>query len=179
MRLLLALFLIVLTACSTVSAPARSPAPPARKEIVFYVDKRFADGDKAAIYQAVYEWKRAMVAVADIKVHEDPRKDARILVTAGRWAPEEDGTILGVTSDLKGRMIRLDVVNINDFNLDMRQVVLHEIGHAFGVDHQIIGLMYPSVNGIFSMACIDVITATVVERENDYPEGSVVPSCGQ
>lgn len=177
MRFLILACVLSLFGCSSLPMPPRSPAPPPRKEITFYVDKGFADGDKAAIYQALHEWRRALAKVADVRVHEDPRKDARILVTLGHWEPEEEGQILGVTSDLKGRMIRLDVEAINSNNLDFRQVTLHEIGHALGVDHQIIGLMYPSVNGMFAMACIDVITATAVEEANDYPEGSVHATC--
>ncbi len=173
--LFLSLFLF---ACGRAPAPApvAPPTSPSLPAMIVFVSPEFKETEKAGIYAALREWGFALRSHVRITITERYQDASQFIVSLGHWEPEEDGIILGVTSRLYGRMIRLDRTAIETNNLEWRHVMLHEFGHALGADHSFLTLMHPGISWR-APDCIDMETADEVAKAKKWKKGTVHPTC--
>ena len=135
-------------------------------------------GEKAEIiFAATDEWKRATRGAADLRAHIGNEGAARIRETFDGASDAVGLTLIETwTVDIGIDMALLsgqaEAMGVTE-DQELKDVVMHELGHAFGVDHQTTGLM---VSSGYGGGCIDGLTLSLFCANYACPSGAA-PTC--
>lgn len=153
---LISMALLVIT--TQIVAP-QSAERPSHIHKTLLVDRNFTDEELMLIMSAATEWTEATHHVAEIDVIQLPNDnemlsfDSIIVTNASPDSPDiliQEAVTAHSTLGLYTRRQGLDVVEIVSSRIPKEQyrtVVLHELGHAFGLEHA------PGLDGIDTLMC--------------------------
>jgi len=142
------------------------PAPkeyPNHIHRTIYVERRFDDFEQEQIIAAAMEWTEITNHIIEFDIVQLPsngRMDPNGIYINITTPDHPDVILLDKTNggttlayfDHNSRLPYIGMINARITNKDYKAVVMHELGHAIGLDHNYgeegIGtLMYPSING--------------------------------
>ena len=160
---------ILILSCISISPPKYTTNPPqkdfAAQTIPIAIDINFSDFEKSEIENAIQEWNGALnnslvLQVVSKQFDMDPeelasglnRNELFILkIDSNSYLVPSEQT-LAFTNDLGGNFMYIITDRIYFENL--KEIVMHEMGHLLGADHDSSGLMMTHFDA-FEFRCID------------------------
>ena len=164
----------------------QAPASVPRRVVRIWIDTNFGQGDLVSIEDALNQWSYALHGYLEFKIEStsfDMEDDVLRRVAAGEgWVflkidstnemvgHQDHGRskVLAFTEKIGGNHLYVVRDRIrNDF---MTGIIMHEIGHLLGAEHQNgeDNLMYPSFR-LNNSRCIDKSTLEQVARYQNLP----------
>lgn len=157
-----------------------SPEPGQTLYVPVYADASFSDDLRHRLRNALWHWNRALnghfkfvvadLAVTDLEDNAEVRRridllDNGIEFVPSGFNPDNAGTLGIVRGD------DLHVIHLNsdaESEADMSVVIMHEMGHALGLDHNhVLGsLLYPIYSN--QAPCVDETTVQVLAAQNGW-----------
>lgn len=155
----------------------------ALKEIPVYIDKDFGEMDRLAIDDAVRQWNFAMNGYVKIQVQPEPFdmqiEIIRRCLSGGCWMVMkiDSNNPMSIDSSPESRKLawvndiggnRIYVIRDRIENKWMTGIMLHEMGHLLGAEHDNVYLMRPHYNWE-DYRCVDAAALKLVAEAQHLP----------